>query len=228
MRFSITSVISLMTLAVPVLYLIGYYYSKGYLARFDVSDQYFPSSVQDYLVSSFFVFVQFIIGIIAYANEKYYVLIGFSFSIFLLSLYMVVVSKYSEKIGKIREKLKNHPWFDYLAFPSFMFLLSLLVPVLAIFVLSLLVVIPFGAYLQGGKDATAAIEKFKGCELQQLDSGDKCTFIEKDGFTLHSGMFIARSPTHIAIWDGKNANIYPLKDEIVVIRHGEKKSNNTP
>jgi len=225
-KVSFTSVISLMTLAVPILYLIGYYYSQGYLATFDVSDQYFPSSVQDYLVNSFFVFVQFIVGILAYANEKYYVFIGFAFGMFLLSLVMVVAYRYSHKIDKTKEILKNHPSFDYMVFPSFMFFLSLLIPYLAIFALALLVFIPIGAYWQGEKDANTAIEKFRGCELHQLEESDKCTFIEKDGVTLHSGMFIAKSSTHIALWDGKNTKIYPLKNELIVMKHGEKKSNN--
>ncbi|WP_055733966.1 hypothetical protein [Agarivorans gilvus] len=55
LRFiSSNGLITATTVCVPVLYLLGYFYHIGFLDKFGVSTEFFPQSVQQYLVVSFF------------------------------------------------------------------------------------------------------------------------------------------------------------------------------
>ena len=53
---SLQLALAAMSLSVPVLYLVGYFYYLGYLSTFGLNIDVFPRGIQDHLVYAFMVF----------------------------------------------------------------------------------------------------------------------------------------------------------------------------
>ncbi len=47
-KFNIASVLTMMTVLTPAVYLLGYFYEMGVLSAYGISNEYFPRSVQNY------------------------------------------------------------------------------------------------------------------------------------------------------------------------------------
>ena len=220
-----TALISFMTASVPFLYLIGYLNHLGSLSAYGLEGNFFTKSVQEHVVGAFFVFLEWISSIISVMNTKFYAFLIVSLFLFIIGLAMIWILNRSKQIEQKVKKIKNHKHFEYVAVPSLMALLSFAIPYTIVAILAFILLLPLGAYWQGQNSAKNRIEGFKGCELKDLDKRNKCFFITKADKPIADGMLIAKSPSHVALWDGNVANIYPLKDESFSVKYGTLTEN---
>lgn len=82
---------SLMTLSIPVLYLIGYAYDQGYLNAYGINSEFFPRSFQDYLLNAFGVFMHIAMYALDVLQEKQGFLIAYGLGMATLTFLMMYV-----------------------------------------------------------------------------------------------------------------------------------------
>lgn len=225
-KFSLA--LSVMTLSVPVLYLIGYGYYQGYLDAFGVSTDFFPQSVQDYLVSAFFAFSHAILKTFTIATEKYWIFVIAAIVMAGLGVLIVWVTGDRRQIAieRKKEKFKSHPLALYFVVPASLGVFSLVAPYVIIVMLSFFVVIPYVAYRVGDDEGKAAIDRFQDCTLNEVSRIHNCVYVYRDDELQAKGLLIARSSDHIAIFDQGRAIILPSDNSrVVVIGRGKEKVN---
>ncbi len=103
-KISLTNIIALMTVSVPILYVIGYFYEQGWVEGFGLNEQFFPKSVHDYLISSFFVLYKVAADLFAYAITNYYVFIPVSIIMFVTGILALYYIKNETQIDRKIEK----------------------------------------------------------------------------------------------------------------------------
>jgi hypothetical protein len=222
--------LSTMTLSIPVLYLIGYGYYQGYLGAFGVSTDFFPQSVQDYLVSAFFAFSHAIIKTLNIATEKYWIFAIVAALMVGLGILMVWIAGDERKLAIQRKKtkLESHPLYLYFLIPLGLGAFSLVMPYVIIAMLSVVVVVPFAAYWVGNDEGKVAIEAFQECLLDQVPKRHNCVYVYQDDEIQAKGLLIARSNDRIAIYEDGRAIILPSgNSRVVVIARDTAKVNNT-
>jgi len=188
-----------MTLSVPFLYVVGYFYQHGYLSRFGLTNDFFRGSIEDYLIVAFMAFY-----------ELFDTILGINFIYLVLTIFVIIgYAVFLEIVGKKVAKLKNVKRHDYV-------LLSFFIGGLCIFIVCLFTVycsIPRLAVTGGKKIANERIQEFKGCNEETKDYN--CVYLYSDGCLEESGFLVGRSQTHIAIYNGKQSRVFPLKDREV-------------
>ncbi len=87
--------------------------------------------------------------------------------------------------------------------------------------LAVIVLIPYASYTHGKNLALNNKNEFNSCKLEFMKKDDECIYLIKEKEVILSGMLIAKSATHIAVWDGKTTIIKPLRNNTLEIRSGE-------
>jgi hypothetical protein len=220
---SLTTVISLMSLSIPFLYLIGYFYDLGYMEGFNVSNEFFIKSIDGYLVNAFYAFMFLTLQLIDFSNDNraYFIFVGVIFA-FLGWLY-VYSEHHQKETEKYHRKISKIKYFEYWATSLFFGFLGFIIPYLIILIMAVLVLIPLGAYFGGVNQAQKIIESYGECDINSLKPDEKCTLIFEDGDLKLKGFLIASSKTHMAIYNGKKSIIYPINDSVIDFYKGRKK-----
>jgi|SRR5690554_3705382 len=220
--------LTITTLSVPVLYLIGYGYYQGYLSAFGVSADFFPQSVQDYLISAFFAFSHAIIKTLNIATEKYWVFLIVAAFMAGIGALMVWISGEARQVGirRKKEQLQAHPLSLYFLVPLGLGAFSIVMPYVLIATLSLVVAVPFIAYWVGHDEGKAAIEFFQECKLDEKPKRQNCVYLYQGGELLVKGLLIARSTDHVAVFENSQAIILPSDSfrRIVIVSDKVNKS----
>lgn len=214
-----------MTILVPYLYIIGYFTHQGHLSEFGLTEEQFPKTMQEYLTSSFLICAVWILDIFKYVNEHWII----SSAVFLLVLPISVAALYSLKNeDKIKDRfskfIKERPISDYLWIPPTI-AISILISIFSFMFLALLTVaIPAYGFKSTAEMAQLNKKNFVKCELKQKAPVNSCIYGIAGGKPIFSGMYVARSATHIAIWNGSATEVIPLTGQKLVVKLGEKKS----
>lgn len=216
--------ISAMSVSVPILYLVGYYYEQGYLEAFGVNTDYFPRTVQEYLVTAFFAFTNMILKIFTVATEKYYVFFVIAIFVAIISIIIIFLVKKEYEIRKIKENIKSKRLFEYIFLPATMFATTMAIPYLAIFILGTIVVIPIAGYYQGKENAESSIENYFNYSEYGMDDMRRTTIVQEGGKTISKGKFVAKNSHSLAIFDGESTKILSTKDKVIITAK-EKKPN---
>lgn len=213
-----------MSISVPILYLVGYYYEQGYLETFGVNSDYFPRTVQEYLVTAFFAFTDMIFKIFSIATKNYHQFIILGIFVFVVAIVTVYLVKKEEKIIKIKNRIRSYKIFDYVFIPSVMFLLTMLIPYLAMVILGSVVLIPIAGYYQGKDKAKKSIEKYLNYSEYGKEEMRRSTLVKKGDKIILKGKFVAKSENSLAIFDGVKTQIISTKEKTIVTAK-EKKPN---
>lgn len=210
---------SIATLAVPILYIIGFGYDQGYLGEYGVSTDFFPRSIQEYLVFSFYSFLFLAISIFEFSNYHWKAIFTFSTLIATMALLVVFLSRINIelKLKNAAKALKAQKSFDYIFFPIISWVISVVIPYIIIISLALLLFVPIFGYYKGRNSARNEIAKMKPCSTQLLEN-DRCVELIENGKVLIRGHFVARSNTHIAIYEDGKTSIFPLRESVVVVK----------
>lgn len=218
--FELKRVATSVTLSVPVFYLIGYFYSVGYLGEFGLNEEYFPITIQDYLVMSFFVFMKVITTILTSAREKYWVVAIAAIVVGVIVLLAVHIGKNYEFTESRAKSFRSYKYFDYLFYPFMSTIFTLVAPYAFVSFLFTLALIPAAAYVQGGHSAKEYKNDFNGCRLDKMMDNKSCVYL-KGGERHESGMFIANSDSHIAIWNGVSTEVINTDGMEIEIKFGQ-------
>lgn len=210
-------ILSIMTASVPVLYLIGYYYDQGCLTVYGVNADYFPRTMQDYLVNSFFVFTKFILQTLETTSEFRSLFFALSVALAVISFAIVFAIKREWNLKTYKNKITNWKYYTYLNVPVVVFGIATVAPYVIVCMLFLIVLIPFSAYYQGRSDGREAINNYNEYKENDGESSRETTTILGGDKVIAKGKFVAKNGATIAIYDGKVTKVFTLKDEIVSV-----------
>lgn len=204
---------SLMTLSVPVLYVFGYAYDQGYLGAYGVNNDFFPRSIQDYLMYSFFAFLHIAVSILEFTTKNKMVLFMLGGGAAVVALVYVFLQKniYVKRLDGHIAKLKKWRWFDYLFFPLLSGWVGIVLPFVIITMIAIILLIPAIAYFKGQDIARSEIENAKSCELPM----EGCVVLFNGDKPYAKGRFVARSDTHIALHEGGITSIHAIQEQKV-------------
>jgi len=223
-KLTLTSIVTLATLSVPLLYIIGYFFEYGRFSKFGIEPQYFPRTTQEYLISAYEFFIDFSIKILGYVsnfNGWYLLLLPVIYMVFIVFL-IRNKDEIKPKVSNGWEKLRKNRVFQYLGLPvigtiyGFGYVFSILIYIFIVpSVLAVLV------YASGKSYSANQINKFESCELAALTRDKQCVFVVEQGVDTVSGLLVAKSKDYIALWDGSKTIVYPVADKTLEVRFGQ-------
>ncbi len=224
--FTLSKAISIATLSVPALYATGYFYELGRFSKYGLDNQFFPRSIQEYLIQAYYFFIYFTSEIITHLFNLKSLLTILAVVVVVLFGCVVVLKhqkKFKPKIKEHSEKIQNNSIFHYFGLPIIGSLLGVTTAISFFYIFLLPSILAALVYVFGGSIANKEIGKFEGCNLEALSSKSKCIFIKKNDKAVSEGLLIAKSASHIALWDGSKTTVYPLDKELIEIRFGQLK-----
>lgn len=217
-----------MTISVPILYLIGYFYNLGYLSVFGLSNEYLSYSIYDHLVQAFVVFLNLSTTLVNLLNNNLWKLLFLAALVALLLFFLVYMAKHPDWIISKANKMSEWKYLDYVTIPSAGAFITFIIPYGAIVGLFALCVIPVTAFWQGERDAGGNMLNYRGCDLEKRSVKDSCIRVNVTSDNVIEGMYIAQSDSHIALWNGISTEIIPFKDTILTIKFGHIPSEDSP
>jgi len=206
------------TLSVPFLYIFGYAFDQGYLHVYGLSNEFFARSHQEYLAFSFFACVFLATTTLELFTNNPLSLIIFALIIGGIVLAAVITYKHriDERLLNKSTFIKEHRWFDYIFFPFILSSFSIVAPFMLIAAISAILCIPAIAYFEGKNIAEKEIINAKICIYSNAPT-EECVFLLEDGKPIASGKLVARSPSHIALFNQGKTTIYPVKEQLVEV-----------
>ncbi|MCF2862004.1 hypothetical protein ABMY44_16520 [Pseudoalteromonas sp. Cnat2-41] len=197
-------VISAMTLSVPILYLIGYFYQYGYLEEYNLSISLFGDSLEGYLVSAFVFFMQAFVIISTFLQEHPWSVLIFALGIWLYGLLIALVNRKKESIKSKAKKISKWEHFDIVIFPIGLAIASVSLPsmIFTFFAGAILgILFSWGV---GHQVAQKEISNFPKCE-----GVSKCISISSKRGRIGQGRVVAATDKYLAIYDGIKVSIVP-------------------
>lgn len=223
LKLRLSIILSMITILVPILYLIGYSYHLGKLETFGAEIEFYPKPIQDYFISAFFIFLHSGNELIKLVSgNKIFIFVFIVGTLFIFICASIVWDKNREKIAQLDVKAENFRETNHSEFlkqPVFFILFSLLSLLLFLLVLLIGMVLFYGSYKVGGNYAKNHLENFVACE----DIDNSCTFIYEGKEKQLEGIFVAKSDKYIAIWNGEETIDYPLNSTTIIKRKVSKK-----
>lgn len=225
-RLSFTLLV--MTISVPVLYLIGYGYYEGYLDAFGISSDFFPKSIDGYLVLAFLAFTNGLINILSLIQERYLILITFAICMTVLGFFLVWLGGEKQQLAIKRQKeaIKSYPRKLYFIVPAFLGLFSLVIPFMLPAIIATVVAVPYVAVSSGNYEGKADIKNFQECVLGEVPHLHSCAYVYKNDEIQAKGLLVARSTDHVAIYQGGETIILPTaKLKVIIVPRDTGKVN---
>jgi len=222
---TLNRIVGLMTISVPVLYLMGYLYHYSYLAEFGVNSDFFPRSIQDHLVGAFVFMFIVVSNSYKYLNNNVWFLVtsgGVGFILFFVLMYGFRNPMKTPLISFIERKGSYEQFENYIIFPAIGAFLGSIFPYGLICLFWLLLLLPAAGVSQGKASAERELANFQGCEQSNLSHKQKCIFLFKNNELFAEGLLLAKSSTDIAIWNGEFTEIFPTEGLRYEIRFGAK------
>jgi len=214
---------SITTLSVPFMYIFGYAYDQGYLHAYGVSNEFFARSIQEYLVFSFIACLEIAASIHDFFMHNQRVFISFALILGCIALAIVFAGKhqFGERLRGKAAPLKEHRLFDYFLFPFISASFAYVLPYALISTMLIILLIPAIAYYKGQNVAEKEIANAKRCAYTNVPIED-CVFLLDNGKPIASGKLVARSSTHMALFNQGKTSIYPVKDQVVEVAPASK------
>lgn len=212
------------TLFIPFLYIFGYAFDLGYLSSYGLSNEFFARSHQEYLVFSFFACLLLVTKTLELFTNNPLSLSIFALIVGGIALTTVITYKHriDERLHSKSTSIKKHQWFDYIFYPFMLSSFSIVVPFMLTATISIILLVPAIAYFQGQDVAEKEIVNAKTCIYSNAPR-EECVFLLENGTPFASGKFVARSSSHIALFNQGKTTIYPIKDQLVEVTPPSKK-----
>ncbi|MBR7791637.1 hypothetical protein KDM87_03445 [Undibacterium sp. FT147W] len=209
---------SLATLSVPFLYIFGYAYDQGYLHGYGISNEFFARSIQEYLVLSFYALLWIAISVIDFATKNQGLFWGIGTCVFItgVAIRFVTLHHFDKRLKDFATACKQRRIFDYIFLPLITALITTSAPFFLIVLIAAVLLIPTMAYFKGENVAREQILKAKVCSSDSILSGD-CVYLVENKKPIAYGIFVARSSTHLALFNNGKTSIFPLKEQIVEV-----------
>ncbi len=194
-KFNIASVLTMMTVLTPAVYLLGYFYEMGVLSAYGISNEYFPRSVQNYFIQAFIFYLDIFPDILGFKYLTHSILIIFGYSLIIGISAIYFVNK-EDSIKKGYNNLKNKAFFKWLLLPAY--IATYVTSHFAlIFVCILLVASPFLGYKIGSESSLKQKALFQelyektACDMSKLAKPYSCVFlIDGNKKILHGKLLI--------------------------------------
>lgn len=217
---------SITTLSIPFMYIFGYAYDQGYLHTYGISNEFFARSIQEYLVFSFFACLGIATSTLDFFAKNQPIFIGFALIFGCIALVVVFAEKHrsGERLRSKAAPLKKHRLFDYFFFPFIWASFAFVAPFALITAISVILLIPAIAYFKGQNMAEKEIADAKICTYSSMPI-EECVSLLENGKPIAFGRLVARSSTHIALFNQGKTTIYPVKDQLVEVAPASKKPN---
>ena len=209
---------SLATLSVPFLYIFGYAYDQGYLQGYGISNEFFARSIQEYLVLSFYALLRIAFTIVDFATKYQGLFFAIGALVFIMGLAIVFASRHhiGDRFNALAASSKMHRLFDYIFIPLMSALLAASAPYVVIMSIAAVLLIPSMAYFKGKDVAKDEIQKARVCSYGPILDGD-CVYLVEKKKVVASGSFVARSSTHLALFNNGRTSILPVREQIVEV-----------
>lgn len=213
------------TLSVPFMYILGYAYDQGYLDAYGINSQFFPRSVQEYLVFSFFACFSIATSTVDFflKNQQMFLCLALIIGGMALAVVFVEKNHLVKRIQNKSEFIKKHWLFDYIFFPFLSAIFAYATPFLLVFAISIILLVPVVSYLKGQNMAEKEIATAKTCTYSTSPS-EECVYLIENNKPIVMGKFVSRSPTHLALFNQGKTFIYPVKDQLVEVVPAPKKT----
>lgn len=222
------AILSTLSLLAPVGYLIGFYYESGYLRAYGLTQEIFIRSAQEYIVTSFAplaVLLEIVAPSLEFSTYKKWLVacmvIGFYTAILILYLKLTdwAVKRFPQA-NKISQHIKKKSTIVVILSGAIL----LLVPIMLVYALIFLLLPAIVADSFGGKRALQEIQAFKGCESIHKKSAStmpvpaSCISVYDGDKLVVQGKIIAASEKYLALFNGENSMIVPIKPETRIVR----------
>lgn len=213
------------TLSVPFLYIVEYAYDKAHLQAYGLSNEFFARSLQEYLVLSFFACFNIARSTLELFTNSIGKFASTVLGIALVSGFLAYKYPNTTQLRGESVSIKR----SWLVLPVVLACFASIFPIL---LLSILIIIifsfPFSAYSQGQSIAEKEIMNAKVCTYSSAPT-EGCVSLLENGKPIAAGRLVARSPSHIALFNRGKTSIYPVKDQLVeAIPPSKKPKGNTP
>ncbi|WP_432455875.1 hypothetical protein ACRRS0_10590 [Agarivorans sp. QJM3NY_29] len=175
--FTLNRIVGLMTISVPVLYLMGYFYHYSYLDGFGVNSDFFPRSIQDHLVGAFVFMFIVVSNAYKYLNNNVWFLVisgGVGFISFFALMYGFRNPMKNSLVSFIERKGFYEQFESYVIFPAIGAFFGSIFPYGLICLFWLLLLLPAAGVWQGKASAERDLDSFHGCEQSELSQKEKC------------------------------------------------------
>lgn len=202
--FNLTNIAAVVSLSVPLLYIIGHLYFQGYLSVYNQSVDSLSLPFESILMKSFYVLsgslfhlVSLIIG-----NIRYVLLCAGA--MFLYVLVIVFLSNRYEKIEievqKRKVGLKESKIFNYGFIPTAVAIFSVGAPVFLLVLIASIFMLIWSSYSYGSKLAKEEIADFAYCKKVQKAV---CTTVVESTGNSTTGVLIASTDKFVALYTGQ-------------------------
>lgn len=219
-KLTLSTVLSITTLSVPALYLIGFFYDVGYLSSYGLNYEHFPREVHEYLIRAFFSKL-YLIGELAKNNIPQWIALFALIGVFLYHLLATYGNSKKDKISEKVESTKKHSWYKWLLKPAILATIGSLLSLYIFYILIIILLLLTFSIGIGKDQASKEIKVNNKCILESKPKEYPCTFLIKNNKVILSGLLIARSSSQIALWDGEQTIVEPLKDYRIKVNRAE-------
>lgn len=219
---SLTVVLSLLPLLIPIAYLIGYFYDVGYLNTYGFSPDAFPKSSESYLVNFFTAIVAAFSQLLPLFSLDSRVVVVFCTVTIVgvaISIWLRLSASVGIKLAEVNEKIKNFKYLDLTIIPLLLGLISIVLPFVLVFLVGCFI-LGFGSGIFVGQNvANQEIERFSCKPVTN------CSTLYKGGVKIAEGKVIAISDKFIGIYTEDGAQLIPNTD-ITLKNHPRHKKGN--
>lgn len=211
------------TILLPILYLNGLMFEEGYMGTYGINTEFFPRTVPDYLTYFFAGTIEVATLILKQPSSLFFILSGVVFFIAFFITWIRRAMNRPPTQGPISDWLRARfesragTWLvEHFGWPLVWAALVWAIPSIVAILTLLLIPSPFLFAEAGKQRAQEDLKKFEPCKIGQPVAG--CSFVFKQGETggepLMAGKIVAKSATHIAIYNGETW-VYPLTNEVI-------------
>lgn len=209
------------TTIIPLLYLVGYFYQEGYLSVFALDNSFFPLTLPEYMMQTFYAVLSLISYLLTQLNNNFHYLYYPAAFLAVTGLFMTWFHPHQPKVARTIRHYLRQQHFKMFWIPALMGITGLIGFYLLLLVIGLMALLPLGAYTYGEKNAREQIADFNNCQnLQDIPNNLRCVVVMENR-DRHTGMLIARSATHIAVWNGDQARVFETAGKQLQIMHGK-------
>lgn len=215
-RALLPTALSNITVMIAILYLIGFSYDQGYVDSYGVSTEFFPRTTQEYLIRSFYVLSYLVNECIS----KFHLTLNptiISAALAFIILFMVIALPYPKWIFKIEnntKKFTSSKTGKLVLIPFIGACITLSIPTIFVSTLLILITPSLAPFCIGKNLAQKEISDFKKCNINShIDIERTCISVIENDKIITQGILVAKSQTHVAIYDGKSTKIYPMKEQ---------------
>lgn len=202
--FNLTNIAAVISLLVPLLYIIGHLYLEGYLSVYNQSVDSLSLPFESILMKSFYVTSGAVINLLEAAFGSFKSLLICGGFLFLYSAVLMYLEKHSDSVKKkIAEKkhyFRDSRLFRYAFLPTVVALLAVGIPVFVAAVLFVFFAFIWSSHSYGAKFAKEEIADFAYCNEEQKAV---CTTVHEPGGQSTQGVLIASTDKYVALYTGQ-------------------------